>query len=71
MLVRRGDAWVLPGKTTALRRMSRVSLVTSIVCGVVSGWALLWAVLILVFGEQLFALISSEPPGDTTVVQWG
>ena len=51
--------------------MSRVSLVTSIVCGVVSGWALLWAVLILVFGEQLFALISSEPPGDTTVVQWG
>lgn len=71
VLVRRGDAWVLPGRPAALRRMSRVSLVTSIICGVIAGWALLWAVLILVFGEELFALISSEPSGDTASARWG
>lgn len=71
MLIRRGDTWALPGKTTALRRMSRVSFVTSIICGVIAGWALLWAVLVLVFGESLFALISSESSGGTAVARWG
>ena len=71
MLIRDADAWVLPADPRAVGRISGASRVLGIVCAIIGGWALICGLGVLVFGDMLFAAISTADPGNITAARWG
>ncbi|TGD30007.1 hypothetical protein EB835_14310 [Brevibacterium sp. S22] len=62
---------MLPADPRAVGRISRFSRIVGIACAIIGGWALLWGLGFLLFGDLFLDAVSEADQGNIAIARWG